>query len=204
MMRRWFIVTCLLGGFASAASTTQPAATTQPVRAPFEMIRRMPPEQFAISQEFARQHMPNLYKLSTESPQWRRMHLMRYAFARMITYNQARGDFELSQKVAQDLQAEDEVFALAEHCQNASLTERPAIQDKLRGQMRQVLDNLLDERKDRLERLKLRLADEEKRLQDDRANRDAIVENRVENLLSDSMLQSQPSTNPSPTTAPAN
>jgi hypothetical protein len=198
-------MTCLLGGGFAFAATTQPAPTTQPMtRAPIDAMWRMPPDQVLLIEDFTRAHMPNLYRLTENSPSWRRVHLIRYAYARMLTFNQSRYNSALSEKVNRDIQSEDAMFALVEQWENASGSEQPVIHDKIREQMRQVVDNLLQERTDRLERLKERIADEERTLQEDRNNRDAIVDNRVERLLGDSSFYVPPTTNPAaPTTMPA-
>jgi hypothetical protein len=160
----------------------------------------MPPEQFAIIHDFTQEHMPNLFKLATKSPPWRRVRLMRYAFTRMMTFNQARNDDQLRDKVATDIESEDEMFSILDQWEDASPSEQPALHEKLHDQMQQVVDNLLTERMERLDRLKSRLDEEEKKLADDRAHRDEIVDDRVERWTTEGPLR-PPTT--APTTMPA-
>jgi hypothetical protein len=206
MMRRFLTIWCVVSGL-SITAMAQDGPTTRPgLRPPFGDGRRMMlPEERAQFESFAQEHMPNLYKLANQSPLWSRMRLMRYASARMLTYNQAINDQALADKVAQDIESEDEVFAIVILMENSPPADRPALQQKLTDKMRQVIDNLLDERKARLDRLRQKLDDEEKRLKEDRANRDDIVEERVERLLDDMPshdAQSSEDGHPRPTTEP--
>jgi hypothetical protein len=207
MIRRLIPILCAtmlltIGASAQQWPTTRPAG-----RMPMgDGMGRMSPDERAQIEDFVQEHMPNLYRLARRSAPWRRRKLMGYAATRMITYNQAINDQTLADKVSQDLESEDEVFAITDEIETAAPADRPALQQKLTDKMREVIDNLLQERTARLERLKQKIEYEEKRLNDDRANRDEIVEDRVNRLIEDMPSHDgldghYPTT--APTTAPA-
>jgi len=203
---RKLLIGFLASGCFVAAAPAQPMPSTQPgmrMRAP-DYPRWMSREEQSEVEDFARDHMKNLLALSNQSPPIRQQRLLRYASARMHALLQTRTNPSVFGRLIRDIESEDEVFAFISDLEGAAPADRPALREKIRAKMREIVDHFLDERAQRIELLKTRLDDEQKRLQDDRANRDQIVDQRVDRFMKEIPLDSpDTSAGDAPTTAPA-
>lgn len=89
------------------------------------------------------------------------------------------------------VQAEDDIFGL-----KGELAENPGKGDQIRAELRKKVEELvelrMDERKQRIERLKKQLGDEEKQLKEDQAKKEKMVEKQYERVLDAPTLETMP------------
>jgi hypothetical protein len=197
-MKRALMVGCLATMLMASIGLAQP--TTQPETAPAPAGRGAPlfpgagrgaargPITRIQRQEaynWVRENMPALAKLIDESaaPSVRRNRLITFAFNRMQSEQSAANDPALQEKIRKNIQGEDAAFQLLYELTRADPSERGAIEEKLRAKTREIVDDSLQERRTRLENLRARLAEEERRLSDDEANRERMVQNRFRTML---------------------
>jgi hypothetical protein len=137
---------------------------------------------------FAREHMNNLYQVMNQTPfpqqRGRRRALMVFANTRMKALEQVKNDEALTARVTRNIEAEDELFKYVQDLEKASTEQdRTVAREKIRTKIREIVDNFLSERSDRIEKLKAKLSDEEQKLKEDQGNRDQLVDKRVNNFL---------------------
>ena len=145
-------------------------------------------EELRSAMDFARQNMPNLYHMWDalgRGPQRRR--LGEYAIREYRRYQQARENElpERAEAMLKQIRSQDEIFALVQEFQDAAPDKQDAVRQRLRDKMRQVVLDMLQERQQRIERLKQMLQREERALENDRARSDATADDRLEKLLNE-------------------
>jgi len=151
-------------------------------------MRMFNPEDREAIYTFAREHMKNLYQVMTDTPfpqqRGRRRALMVFANTRMKALEQVKNDEALTARVTRNIEAEDELFKYVQDLEKASTEQdRTVAREKIRTKIREIVDNFLSERSDRIEKLKAKLSDEEQKLKEDQGNRDQLVDKRVNNFL---------------------
>lgn len=177
------VVVASLTGLASLAQepTTRPE-WRQPEDVPVQ-FRRLSMDERIQAEEFARQYMPNLHALAMESPRFRRGALWRYALVRSRNLQQAENNPSLRDRVLKNIEREDSMFQILQEYRRALPEQRPLIRQKLREKMAQIVDGYLNDRAERIERLKAKLQEEQEKLQQDLANREQIIDKRLERFL---------------------
>ena len=139
--------------------------------------------------EFAQQNMPNLVRMWESTPRGmpRRFRVFGFAFQRYRLYQQLKenGTPEQLDNMLKRIQAEDELFAIVQELQDAPADRQDEIRQRLRAKMRDVTTAMLQDRAERIERLKQMLQREEHALQADRARLDQTTEERLQRLHGD-------------------
>jgi hypothetical protein len=145
--------------------------------------------------KWAAERMPNLHKLITEGG---RQRLFRVARMRHTSVRQAenRDDTETLERLLKNIKNEDQVFAYMMELDKAKPEDRGAIVQKIRVTMRAVFDEYLEQRAERLQKLKERLESEEAMLEQERSRADLMVERQMQGFGIDVSPTTSESNNP--------
>jgi hypothetical protein len=193
------VLVLMVGAEALAQPSTQPSRRPLGLREPdgdrgFRMRRpgtRGDAEDARLWEEaeaFFRAHSPNrlvMFDQHMDDPrmQYRMRRFMQERYT--MLQNLKERDPNLYELKVKQIELEDVIFGLAQELRS---TGDEAAREKLRGKIREQVvlwvDASLQEREQRLEKLKQLLADETKRLEADRNDREAMVERRLERVLS--------------------
>jgi hypothetical protein len=130
-------------------------------------------EQVRAALIWIRDRMPNLYKLADAGrrPRWTQAvinHQRRFENANAAA----------KARLMETFKAEDNIYGLVIKLDGATPDQRPAIQEEIRTAARDLLMKNLQERADRIAKLKQDLEAQEKQLNADRENIDSILANR--------------------------
>jgi hypothetical protein len=198
----------MAGATVSAAPATEPATPQRPDRpaglAP-GAARPMVPngrnrgmgggrmastaEERAAFVEFAQENMPNLFRMWEDAPRGtpRRFRVFGFGLQRYRLYQQLKenGTQEQLDQMLKRIQSEDELFALVQELQDAPADKQSEIRQRLRARMRDVMSAMLQDRQERIERLKQMLQHEERALQNDRGRIEQTTEERVQRLINE-------------------
>jgi hypothetical protein len=138
---------------------------------------------------FAKDKFPNHYDLFSHIPEGTPFHnivvtkmVVRYRqLMRMQDQNPEVYDAMLKQA-----QAEDEALGyareMAAHAADADTKLKDAAEVRLHEAIRAMVDRGLQERRDRIEKLRLQLDDQEKKLNEDEANRDNVIASQIDRI----------------------
>jgi len=152
-------------------------------------------DQVRAALNWIRDTMPNLYRLADggRRPRWTQAvlnHQRRYQSA-----NAPARD-----RLIEIFKAEDEIYGMVIELEGARPDQRPAIQDKIRTAVRNLLLKNLQERADRIAKLKQDLEAQEKQLNTDRDNLDSLLANQASRFGVEPTTA--PSTRPAANTEP--
>jgi hypothetical protein len=149
-------------------------------------------EQLSAAIDWGKDVMPSLTKLAQAGrPPYRSVLINHYA-----AMEAARGNSATTERLRRNYADEDKIFQLVWELESAPPPDRPALREKIRVAVEEMIQANLKERADRIDKLKKDLADQEKRLEEDRERMDQIVKQQLTNRYS-----VDPAT--APTTAPA-
>jgi hypothetical protein len=139
------------------------------------------------AENWAAENMPNLSKIMTQLQIFnpRRIRLGNFAVNRMRSMEDARRDPGLLERARQTARAEDEIFGYVSQLENSTPEEQQALRTKIREKMSGIIGDVFQERERRIQNLKARLAAEERKLAEDRANLDQIVSARLRSMTVD-------------------
>lgn len=153
-------------------------------------IRNLSPEARLEFDNWVKERMPNLHKLVSDTQRMpRRFRLLNAAYMRYRSLQQIRDDPEALERALKSIKLEDAIFGYVLELEGASPSEREQIRGKIRAATRELVDAFLAERAERLERLKARVEEEERQLEEDRRNPEQLVERRLQHF------QFEPTTN---------
>lgn len=135
--------------------------------------------------EFAEQQMPNLFELWEDAPSGspRRGRLGMHAVREYRRWRDLSGAPDQSEAMLHRIKMQDELFALVREYRNAAPEAAPEARRKLRAKMRQVVSQMLEERSQRIERLRRMLEREERALRNEQSQVEDITERRVDMLI---------------------
>jgi hypothetical protein len=140
-------------------------------------LLRNPPDEKEVL-DWARERMPNLHKLHEAQNQGRRP-FFNVARMRYRGQKQIENDPDGLERMLKNIRLEDQAFGYILELENAKPEDKPAIREKIRTTFRSVYEEYLAQRAERIERLKDRLEDEERRLEEERAQTDQRVEQQL-------------------------
>ncbi|HWP40319.1 MAG TPA: hypothetical protein VNL70_05290 [Tepidisphaeraceae bacterium] len=192
------------GSPATAAAknnpSTRPAPTTQELEQLSSLLwpdgrggyRALSSEERYEFLEFAEQHMPNMLNEAINSSDFRRLALRRLMMMRWRGVSRIRDDSALYDRMVRNIEMEDAIFAQVQSLEAASPQKRREIRQRVRAQVREMVEQFLEERAQRLERLRGILAREQQRLEEDRQNKEKLIEERTERLLREMSLRELP------------
>jgi hypothetical protein len=102
----------------------------------------------------------------------------------MHSLDQIKNDDALSAKMIKNIENEDQLFVFVQDLDKAATEQqRVAARDKMRQKIKEIVDGFLNERAERIEKLKARVVEEERKLKEDQGNRDQLVDKRVNQFL---------------------
>jgi hypothetical protein len=148
-------------------------------------------------QQFARENMPNLWAslqasiadepLDPGGFHPRTGRLMGFARMRFLQHERIRREQpELEEVHLKQIRTLDEAFGLVEAWRRApDGPEKEAARQKLREKFSEVVEIMIEEREQRLARLKDAVRREEERLASDKENRQRMIEQRLERFMSE-------------------
>jgi len=184
-VRRMMLVSAVavLSG-AALAQQQPPQGPPQQRRGP-DLVRPAPigrggpltDEERQIVLAWAKERMPSLHQLILQRP--RPGPFMRIGAQRYNALNQVAKDTEAYDRILKNIKNEDEIFKSVLELEKAKPEDKPAIREKIRSQMRDVFEDYLTQRQERIEALKDRLANEEEQLAKDKAE----IDNRIADQL---------------------
>jgi hypothetical protein len=136
---------------------------------------------------FAREHMPNVHAAfaDTTLPRARRFGLMRLMATRWKHLQNLSPEDSRYERMLRNIRIEDEIFKEVQALDNATPEQRSEIRERLRWKMRQIVETFLQERANRIENLKRMVQQEEQKLKEDRARREALIEARLDHFMRD-------------------
>ena len=207
-----FLLAAVLAGPAFAAPST-PGPATQPATSPAERRDRgdqgdpgdrdhsdrgdrpdppasFSPDELAAAEAFYKDHAPGRFAwyegfVRREGEDSDRVKAVR---SRLVGRYRAlqgyrKSNPKLYEFMLQQMGLEDAVRGAARKL--AKSPDDPKLRDELRSSVRQLVENYLDAREARLEKLRADLAAEEADLKRDRANIDKLVDERVGRMMKD-------------------
>jgi len=192
------------GSPATAAAkgnpATRPAPTTQELDQLSSLLwpdgrggyRALSPDERYEFLEFAEQHMPNMLNEAINSTDFRRLALRRLMMMRWRGVSRIRDDAALYDRMVHNIEMEDAIFAEVQSLEASSPQKRREIRQRVRAQVREMVEQFLDERAQRLEKLRGILAREQQRLEEDRQNKEKLIEERTDRLLREMSLRDLP------------
>src|SRR5690606_15968834 len=139
----------------------------------------------------------------TQQGRIRTVMIRRYSHLERIREHSPDDVYEM---VLRRVELEDEAWGLGQDIREAV---NPAARDALRAELQEVVQLMVEEqfleRERRIERLKKALANEEKRLEEDRQNVDALVQRQMERIIATDHPLADPTDadNPPPATSPS-
>ena len=184
---------CCSSAFAQNAPPRRggpPPDAASPMARPGALTR----EQEDEIRNWAKERMPNLHKLMSDGNHPR--FFFGIARMRFRSVKQSGPDTENLERLLKNIKNEDEVYFYLIELEKAKPEDKPALREKIRSGMREVFNDYLAQRAERIERLKDRLADEEKRLEDDRAQADSLVSQQLARLSLDLVPTTRETTDP--------
>jgi len=161
--------------------------------------RRPTTQEIEGTMEFARDAMPNLFRMIEEMPgrSRHRVRLFGHALREYRQYMAALDSPGESAAVLERARAQDELFALVREFRNAAPEQQDELRRQLRDKMLMVVRDGLREREARIERLREMLEREDRALTDERGRVEETARERVDRLLREA-----PGGRGEPTTAP--
>jgi hypothetical protein len=185
---------------ARANPATRPAPTTQELEQLSSLLwpdgrggyRALSPEERYEFLEFAEQHMPNMLNEAINATDFRKLALRRLMLMRWRGVSRIRDDSALYDRMVRNIETEDAIFAEVQSLEAAPPQKRREIRQRVRAQVREMVEQFLDERAQRLEKLRGILAREQQRLEEDRQNKEKLIEERTERLLREMSLRELP------------
>jgi hypothetical protein len=159
-------------------------------------MRRGSPDRAVDQKEindWAKEYMPNVYKLITErgGPPWFGVARRRFNGLKTV-----ENDPEALERMLKNIKIEDQGFGYIMELEKAKPEDAPALREKIRATFRAVFDDYLAQRAERLERAKQRLDEEADRLEQDRARADELVEQQLNRFGVESAPTTQESSEP--------
>jgi hypothetical protein len=169
------------------AHPTQPSAPLGGRAGPGRGRANVTRDERLAAENWAAENMPNLSKIMTQLQIFnpRRIRLGNFAVNRMRSMEDARRDPGLLERARQTARAEDEIFGYVSQLENSTPEEQQALRTKIREKMSGIIGDVFQERERRIQNLKARLAAEERKLAEDRANLDQIVSARLRSMTVD-------------------
>ncbi|HEY7087484.1 MAG TPA: hypothetical protein VH518_05300 [Tepidisphaeraceae bacterium] len=137
------------------------------------------PEQEQEIRNWAKERMPNLHRLMTESGRPRFFNIARMRFR---SVKQSGPETENLERLLKAIKNEDEVYGYMIELESAKPEDKPALKEKIRTGMRAVFDDYLAQRALRIKNLKARLDEEQRRLDEDQAQADTLVTQQLTRL----------------------
>lgn len=139
--------------------------------------------------EFARLHSPNRWMLYEQLPESAvAKERIRTAIVRryqMVRGTGAPGD-EAYELAVMRMKTEDEAWALGRDIRSVGdETQREAMRTQLRELVQEMVDRHLEERKMRIEHLKRAVNQEERRLEQDRNRKQALIDRQMQQIIDD-------------------
>jgi hypothetical protein len=152
------------------------------------------------AENWAAENMPNLSKILSQLQIFnpRRIRLGNFALNRMRSMEDAKRDPGLLEKMKQTTRAEDEIFGYVTQLEDATPEEQQALRTRIRQKMSSIVGDVFQERERRIQNLKARLAAEERKLAEDRANLDQIVSARLRSMTVDAQQSDSTPVSPPP------
>jgi len=131
-------------------------------------------EQVQQALNWIRDPMPKLYMLTGggRRPFWTQAAVNHYH-----RYQNANGPARA--RLIETFKSEDEIYGMVIELEGAPADQRPAIQDRIRTAVRNLLVKNLQERADRIAKLKQDLEAQQKQLNEDQENLDSILTNQT-------------------------
>jgi hypothetical protein len=147
---------------------------------------RLSPEEQQEALAFIEKNMPVLHGLIDEAPKnsMRHHRLMRFAVERhRLAQRLEREDPDLYEQLLERLKSQDEMFQLMKDFRLATEQRQAEIREQLRGKVRLLVEDWLDERQRRIEMLEKSLQKEARALEADRQRIDELTNDRMERML---------------------
>jgi hypothetical protein len=196
------IAMCMMCAVRTSAQATEPAS---PARPGAGMMRGaggngpqrpwVSPEERERIEEFAEQNMPNPYRMWQEAPEPapRRWRLMSHAAREYRRYQQEQNAApQQADAMLKRIRTQDELFAIVREYRQAATPQQDEIRARLREKMRDIVVQMLEEREERIARLRQMLQREESALENDRGRVEEITARRVDTLLEETRPGGRP------------
>jgi gas vesicle protein len=142
------------------------------------------PEEIDKAKAFAKENFPNRFAAYERLPENTRL---RWAATRRMVQQWRRLQYmqeqqpEMYDAIFGEQKAMDEAFGLWRDVREG----KPGAEEKLSAKIAEIVDNQLNERKARIEKLEKMLQEQKEQLAKDRDRRDELIENRREQLEKD-------------------
>jgi hypothetical protein len=157
--------------------------------------------------DWTRENMPNLARLATEG---RRpggvappLRFQQLSLNHYRNYDQTK-DPTVKARLLNQFKAEDVIYGYVFEYVQAPPNVKPAIREKVHDGVRRMVEALLQERQDRIDRMKKTLAEEEARLADDRRKIEELVDRQFSNRFMPTPPATRPAGSPPPPAPPPN
>ena len=141
------------------------------------------PEKWGEVERFMRENSPQRMKRLEEVPEERRENLRRFMIRRFDSIQQNKEqDPSLYEIRVKRLKIEDDIFTLGLEFKDADKGDAQAIRAKLRGKVKDLVENRLAERKHWVAKAEQKLKQERDALKREEANVENMVENHVRGI----------------------